>query len=695
MKHPLVFGFTVFDFTVASCTIALVAFVDMTCTAIAVAKTPAEIKNIARSSTVEIKLLTSNTVGSGVIVHRQGDLYTLVTNRHVVCGNAGSSCKQPNAKEIYRLGLADGQKYQLKSGAAKLLGKGLDLAIIQFRSKKNYAVATIDITGKLKNKNVVYTSGFPSEEPGFSFNVGKALAVANKRIAGDRGGYSIIYDAYTLPGMSGGGVFNSDGQLVAIHGLGDRYTSGTEILDDVTLESLKDFFVNDKTGYNRGIPIRWIVQSLGERGIKVGSSGSAGTLSSNNLQLTTTADEYFIAGFNKYLDPGENVLAGKKQAIQDFNKAIQINPQYAVAYFSRSSAKGQIRDVRGALADINQAIAIDPNFAEAYLSRASIKNALQDQAGALADVNQAIKINPNFSEAYLIRAAIKNDRNDFPGVFVDLDSALLNAPKYLSKRQYKLLVYIIKGGLKFKVNDLNSALSDMNTVINLDPENYLAYIFRGAIKMKINDIKGASSDLEKAIKIKPKAAYAYALRSGLKLEKFNDINGALADVNLAISLDPKLAMAYVIRGTIRLKQNDMEGALADSNEAIRLDPKIALSYLLRGSIKVNKNDLDGGLVDINKSIALDPNFALSYFSRGAIKLKQDDIDGALADINKSIVLDPNFALSYAIRGGIKYKKNDRLGAIKDLEKAAQLYRAQGAIKDAELIEEYIAQLKKS
>jgi tetratricopeptide (TPR) repeat protein len=682
MKHPLVFG----------CTIALVAFVDMTCSAIATAKTPAEIKNIARSSTVEIKLLTSNTVGSGVIVHRQGDLYTLVTNRHVVCGNAGNSCKQPDAKEVYRLGLADGQKYQLKSGAAKLLDKGLDLAIIQFRSKKNYAVATIDTIGKLKNKDAVYTSGFPSEEPGFSFNAGKALAVANKRIAGDRGGYSIIYDAYTMPGMSGGGVFNGDGQLVAIHGLGDRYTSGTEILDDVTLESFKDFFVNDKTGYNRGIPIRWIVQSLGERGIKVGSND---TLSTNNLQSTKTADEYFIAGFNKYLDPGENILAGKRQAIQDFNKAIQINPQYSVAYFSRSSAKGQTRDVKGALADINQAIAIDPNFAEAYLNRASIKNAQRDKNGSSADVNQAIKINPKFSEAYLVRATIKNDQNDFPGVFSDLDSALSAAPKYLSKRQYKLLIYVIKGGLKFKANDMTGALESLNLAISLDSKNHLAYIFRGAVRARTNDVKGALSDFDTAIKLNFKSSYAYVLRASVKLEKLNDVNGALADINQAVSLDPKSAVAYVIRGGIKLKQNDIDGALSDTNKAISLDPKIALAYLFRGSIKVSKNDLDGALVDINKSIDLDPSFALSYFSRSAIKLKQNDLDGSLVDINKSIALDSNYALPYAIRGGIKYKKNDRSGAIKDLEKAAQIYREQGAIKDAELMDEYIANIKKS
>ncbi len=48
----------------------------------------------------------------------------------------------------------------------------------------------------------------------------------------------------------------SDGDLVAIHGLGDKYRAGTNIDDD--------YKVGSKIGLNRGIPGRWLVQGLGE-----------------------------------------------------------------------------------------------------------------------------------------------------------------------------------------------------------------------------------------------------------------------------------------------------------------------------------------------------------------------------------------------------------------------------------------------
>lgn len=641
MKYALFLG----------CTVALIAFADA-----AVAKTPAEIKSIARSTTVEIKLQVSNTVGSGVIVHRQGNTYTLVTNRHVVCGT--NRCETLSAEEKYSLGLGNGQVYRVDRSAIKLLGDDLDLAIIQFQSSRNYAVAQVASTNSLKAEDTVYTAGFPLEEPGFSFNAGKAIAVANKRINADRGGYSVIYDAYTLPGMSGGGVFDSNGQLVAIHGLGDRYTLGTEIIDDATLESFKDFFVNDKTGYNRGIPIRWIVQSLGEIGIRVGTRQPLSAIRAVPNRVVSTADEYFIAGFNKYLDPGTDVLAGKRQAIQEFDNAIKLNPQYAVAYFARSSAKSQINDLNGSLVDVNQALVLNPKFAEAYLYRASGKNSLNNFKGALADVNQAIAINPQFSEAYLIRASIKSSMNDLSSALADLNLALSFAPKYLSKRQYKVIVYLFRGSIKIKSNDLNGALTDISQSINLDPKNVLAYIFRGAIKINQKDFNGALADFNQAIAINPQYSYAYTARGGLKADRLNDLTGAMTDLNQAITIDPKNALAYVFRCGLKIRLNDFNSALVDANRAIALDATNPLIHILRGGLRFKKEDFSGALADFNKSIAIDPKNPLAYFYRSAIKLKQ----------------------------------NNRAGAIQDLRQAAQLYRDQGQLQGAAEIETYITKL---
>jgi tetratricopeptide (TPR) repeat protein len=494
------------------------------------AKSASEVESIARAVTVEInfKLKAADgriedIGGSGVIIHRKGDLYTLVTNRHVVCGLV--QCSQLPPVESYSLSLADGQRYQVKKSSIKFLGNDLDLAIIQFRSNRNYSVAKISTHGSLKTKDKVYTAGFPVEQPGFAFGEGEAIAVVNKRLVGDSGGYTITYHVSTLPGMSGGGVFDSSGQLVAIHGQGDLYREKTELNNNQSR-------AGSKIGYNRGIPARWITQSLTKLGIYLGSGSSTTNIKAARAQVPEAADEYFIAGFNKFVEPGNNILAGKRLAIQHFSKAIQLNPKYEYAYSMRAYVYNQVQDFQKSLADYNQAIIINPEDSAAYFNRAKLKtNKLNDTQGALADYNQAIIINPEDSIAYYNRALLKkNQLSDIPG-----------------------------------------ALADYNQAIIINPKFSYAYNNRALLKEnKLNDIQGALADYNQAIIINPKFSQAYNNRAILKEVKLNDIQGALADYNQAIIINPKLSEAYFNRGALKINNlNDRTGAIQDFRQAAR------------------------------------------------------------------------------------------------------------------------------
>jgi tetratricopeptide (TPR) repeat protein len=602
----------------------------------AVAKSYSEIETIAKAVTVKINLQQNGAVGSGVIVDRKGELYTLATSKHVVCGN--NLCNSLPVTENYSLSLVDGQKYQVSKANIRLLGNGLDLAIIQFRSGRNYTVAKVAAPGVLRANSLAYTSGFPAERPGFTFGKGKAIAVVNRRLAGDNGGYTIVYSTPTLPGMSGGGVFDQNGELVAIHGQGDRYAENTD-LDDESL-------IGSKIGYNRGIPVRWLVQNLAQMGIFLGTERSLTDSRATRKENPESADEHFIAGFNRWIDPGNDIRAGKQQAIKSFTKAIQLNPRYISAYFSRAIVYEQVEEFQKALADYNKLLSLFPENYEVYNNRGVLKKTeLNDIQGALQDLNQAIALNPKYAIAYNNRGVLKKD--------------------YL--------------------NDATGALADFNQAITLEPQSSDAYNNRGLLKeYKLADLPGAIADFNRAIGVNPKSVSAYNNRGILKVEKLNDVQGALQDFNLAISLNPKRADPYRNRGKLkREKLNDATGALADFNQAVALNPKYASAYNDRGLLKKDQlNDPPGALQDFNRAIALQPNNPLAYFNRGTLKtLKLNDAPGALQDFNQAIALDPQDYASYGARAFLKFTKfSDKPGAIQDLRQAAQLSREKGDIK---------------
>jgi tetratricopeptide (TPR) repeat protein len=593
MKYSLLLGFTM----------VLVAFVD-----VATARTVrnvADLQNIARASTVKIKLQKSGSVGSGVIIDRatspSGNIYTLVTNRHVVCGDAGSSCATLPAAESYNLNLVDGRSHRVNSKDIKLLSGDIDLAIVRFRSNRKYAVVSVaDVS--LQASNLVYTAGFPDGKPSLFFGVGKVFATVDKRLVGDAGGYGIIYDAKTLPGMSGGGVFNIKGQLVAIHGYGDRYKPGTD---------LNNARINTKIGYNRGIPVRWLVQGLDEFGIKLNSRNSVVINRAGDVENPVTADEYYIAGFNRYVEPGDDVLAGKRQAIRLFGEAIKLKPKYANAYFSRGYVHTQIQEWQKGIDDFNQALALDPKLEEVYYNRGIPKSELQDFTGALRDYNEAIKISPNFPEAYHNRGYTKQNLQDFNGALSDFSKAIALNPAFTE-------AYFNRGNLKFLLKDTSGAMTDFNRSIELNPQDGRFYVNRGSLIYTLGNAKAAMNDLNKSIVLNPKDLVAYYTRGQIRKE-LEDFKGAIDDFSQVIVLNPQDADAYYNRAGVKDSLNDFQGAVNDFNQVIVLTPQAADAYYSRGLIKaISLNDRVGGIKDFRQAVKLAKDQSREQILRAAI-----------------------------------------------------------------------------
>ncbi|MGL5509936.1 MAG: S1 family peptidase, partial [Microcoleaceae cyanobacterium] len=169
---------------------------------ISVNGSPAE--GIAQQITVRID--GKNRGGSGVIVEKQGEIYYVLTNWHVV-----------EAVGDYQIVTPDGVSHEVYYGLIERL-PGLDLAIIPFRSQNKYAIAQIN-SQVVQLGETVTVAGWPRSGSNFrqrTFFVSQG--VITQRIAG-RQDYNLLYDNLVRTGMSGGPILNQAGQLVGINGL--------------------------------------------------------------------------------------------------------------------------------------------------------------------------------------------------------------------------------------------------------------------------------------------------------------------------------------------------------------------------------------------------------------------------------------------------------------------------------------------
>ncbi len=176
---------------------------------------PASVSEMARQVTVRI--FANRSVGSGVIINRSAQGYTLITNAHVVGNHSGS----------FMVLTADGQVH---SGRLISSSSHLDLAVLQFNSSRSYQVATMGDSNRVAVGEKVIAAGFPNwlnTTPGrmqdtrewgnkpFQLTQGQVGMVPNRTLVE---GYQLGYTNDIRSGMSGGPVFNQRGELIGING---------------------------------------------------------------------------------------------------------------------------------------------------------------------------------------------------------------------------------------------------------------------------------------------------------------------------------------------------------------------------------------------------------------------------------------------------------------------------------------------
>ena len=103
-----------------------------------------------------------------------------------------------------------------------------------------------------------------------------------------------------------------------------------------------------------------------------------------------------------------NHLGNYKQAIEDYDRAIKIRPKFTMANYNRAIAYNNLGNDKQAIEDYNKTIEIYPRFAEAYINRGNSYNGLGNRKQAIEDYSRAIEIYPKFAEAYLNRGVTYN-----------------------------------------------------------------------------------------------------------------------------------------------------------------------------------------------------------------------------------------------------------------------------------------------
>lgn len=356
--------------------------------------------------------------------------------------------------------------------------------------------------------------------------------------------------------------------------------------------------------------------TLNKRGFD--SANQSQSVDSQSLQAPQTSTVQTKA--QKFLRQGLNKLnrGNYPGALQDFNHALRLNPNFAEAYVCQSIIHYYQGDHLGAIEDCDQVLRINPGNADAYNNRGLNRVALGDYKRAIADFNQTLEIEPNHAKAYLNRGYSRLQLDNNWGAIEDFDQALRidpqSAKEYLKRiaptlnneqgaikdpNQQLVQGLLIEGNLRYDAGDLREAIAAYTQVLTIDPNNTEAYNRRSTARSAVGDYEGAFEDLYKAANyylnneqsLQPTptltvqaTAEDYRHRGMDKLQK-GDFQGALENFNQVLQLNGNDATAFACRGFAYRRLGDNQRAFEDLQQAAKL-------FSEQGNVKSSEDILD-------------------------------------------------------------------------------------------------------
>lgn len=224
-------------------------------------------------------------------------------------------------------------------------------------------------------------------------------------------------------------------------------------------------------------------------------------------------------------------------------------------YFNNGVRLGIDEKFSDAIEEFEKAIELNPLYAEAFLYKGLAQLETGDTDEAIRSFTITIEIDPAYSDqAHYFRGVGRYNKEQYVESIEDLSIAIRMNPDFVAFYQ--------RGKANLRLKEYTRSLQDFEIALRLEPDFYDAYLYRGINLYYLEEYEYAIEDLEIAKKRLSKNAKAFYY-SGLARTAIRNSYVAIEDLNRAIELDPSFASAYEARAVARENTGNVQEATRD------------------------------------------------------------------------------------------------------------------------------------
>ena len=392
--------------------------------------------------------------------------------------------------------------------------------------------------------------------------------------------------------------------------------------------------------------------------------------SQGQLQQALTESKRLLEQFSNSItlyniQGGANVGLGQiDAAIDSYNKALALNPDYADAYFNIGNALGKQGKLDAAIDSYNKALALKPGYAEAHNNMGLILQEQSKLEEAIEAFKQVQVSKPDNADAYYnMGNALKE--------LGKLEEAIEAYSKTLALKPDSADAYYNMGISLQKLGKLEEAIEAYNKTLAIRPDYADAYLNMGITLKELDKLEEAIEAYNKALAIKPGYADAY-LNMGITLKELDKLEEAIEAYNKVLAIKPGYADAYNNIGNALYKQGELEGAIEAYNKALAIKPDYVEAYYNMGAALQVQGKLDEAIEAYKKALTLKPDYADAHNNAGNALKEQGKLEEAEASYRQAITLKPDYALAHGNLAILLYLEGHKSLALEGVEKANEL-----------------------
>ncbi len=290
-----------------------------------------------------------------------------------------------------------------------------------------------------------------------------------------------------------------------------------------------------------------------------------------------------------------------KAALADFNRAVQLYPEYPAIYNNRGSTLLTVGLAQEAIKDFDRALLLAPKYVAAYNNRAGALMLLKRHRPAISDYTKALKITPD-SIAPLVgrgRALLADDRPQ--AAQRDFSQAI--------KRDGRLaLGYRSRAKANMQAQGYKLAVEDLSRAAAFEPTNPDIYLERGNMYLATGNVGAAIRDFTKALELSPDHLPALSARA-LAYLTVDGFPEADADIMQALRLNPRAAAVIAARAMLYQRTQQPDLARRELARAYKLAPKRPEVLLAKAFLDEAAGNKPAAIKTLLVALKIDPTFS--------------------------------------------------------------------------------------